>query len=904
MTFMLRWQLVVLGIGLVGGVVALIRQRALWFRGCVAVGLLGVVFLQLFVTPLDRRIAALQAEIASLPKEHPEARALASLCADAQARRGEQSRLGRLPIRFGLDLRRDTEIRLRLHPHRTRVERLLREQQALVRQQQTSGAPDPERQMVVSRLADAIAKEQTRLDDQLAQAVDIVRYRLTGIGVGDVAVRRDGKDRILIQLPDMDSREAESVVQAVEQQGVLEFRMIVPRTGPHGHPHLYASIEAQGLDRDKFGLTMDGTPTDDSSAGAVFDWLRTPDRATEEGELRRGYFRVVAREAVLAGADIVAARAAVDHRGENWRVQVEFDSEGSQRMLEVTRDNPGRQLGIVLDGRLVSAPHIAEIVDEGRTEIMGDFAEREARDLAVILQSGALRVSVTRESQTRIGPSLGEDSIRRGGLSLMAGLAAVVAFTVLFYRVAGLIAVAALAANLAILAAILSWLDSAVALPGIAGGILLVGITVDSAVLIYERLREEQSRHDSLYEAVHAAHDRAFTTIVDANLTTILAAGILYLFATDTVKGFCLVLVIGILTGLFCSLVGIRWMLDGLAAWRPRRQLRMMRAPRLPAIDFVRTHRCTAILSLVLIIGSIGLFALLNHLGQAFGTEFTGGTRVQFRLSTPQQVATVRERLQSTWEGSAPAMTLRSHGAAVGGGAGGRPHFSEFSLTVGQGVHGEPKDTGSLAHVGHTISRALEDMVPADGDIVQRATQVGPLVAREMRQATLKAVALSLGCIFLYIVFRFRKRPVYGWVAVLTLAHDVIITVGVLLLAGVLGWVPGQIDLKVAAALLTTIGYSLNDTIVVFDRIRERAEGATATRDIVNASINQVFLRALITSFTTLLVVVALLVLGGEVLRGFAFTLLVGIVVGTYSSLFMAGPMVAQRAEATQTAAS
>ncbi|MDP6809861.1 MAG: protein translocase subunit SecD [Kiritimatiellia bacterium] len=890
---MVRWQLLVLGIASVAGVVALVRTRVLWLRGCVAAGLLGVVLLQLFVTPLDRRIAALQAEIASLPTGHPEARALASLCEKARSERLEQTRLGRLPFRLGLDLRGGTEIRLRLHPDRSRVERLLREQQALIRQQ-TSGAPNPERQMEISRLADGVAKEQTRLDDQLAQAVDIVRYRLTGIGVGDVAVRRDGKDRILIQLPDMDSREAEVIVQAVEQQGVLEFRMIVPRTGPQGHPHLYAAIEAQGLDHDTYAISAEGVQGAPGAATAEepFDWLRTPDRATEDGELRRGYFRVVAREAILTGSDIVAARAAADHRGENWRVQVEFDPAGAQRMLEVTRDNPGRQLGIVLDGRLVSAPHIAELVDEGRTEIMGDFAEREARDLAVILQSGALRVSVTRESQTLIGPSLGEDSIRRGVLSLMVGLAAVVAFMVFIYRGAGVIAVTALAANLAILAAILSWLDSAVALPGIAGGILLVGITVDSAVLIYERLREEQSRHASLQAAVHAAHDRAFTTIVDANLTTILAAGILYLFAPDTVKGFCLVLVIGILTGLFCSLVGIRWMLDGVAAWRPKERLRMIRAPRLPAVDFVKAHRRMALLSLILIIGSVGLFAWLNHLGQAFGTEFTGGTRVQFRLPTPQQVATVRERLQSGWDGSVPAMTLRSHGPAVGGG-GGRPQFSEFSLTVGQGIHAEAIDPGSLAHIGHTISRALADMVPNDGDMVQRASQVGPLVAREMRQATLKAVALSLGCIFLYIVFRFRRRPVYGWVAVLTLVHDVIITVGVLLLASALGWVPGQIDLKVAAALLTVIGYSLNDTIVVFDRIRERADGASASRDVVNASINQVFLRALITSFTTLLVVVALLVLGGEVLRGFAFTLLVGIVVGTYSSLFMAGPLVA-----------
>jgi protein-export membrane protein SecD len=308
--------------------------------------------------------------------------------------------------------------------------------------------------------------------------VDIVRYRLTGLGVSDIAVMRDGRDRILIQLPDMNTREAETIVSTVEQQGALAFHMIVPRTGPHGDGALYAAIEARGFDRDTYGVTGPGTPAspDAGAEDARFDWLRTPDRMTEGGELRRGYFRIVVRDPLLTGAHIVAARAASDHRGEHWRVQVELDPEGAQRFLELSRDNPGRQLGIILDGRLVSAPHIGELVDEGRTEIVGDFAEREARDLAVILQSGALSVRVSRESQTRVGPSLGEDSIRRGVRSLMAGLAAVILFIVFFYRLAGMIAVAALMANLMILAAILSWLDAAVALPGIAGGILLVGI--------------------------------------------------------------------------------------------------------------------------------------------------------------------------------------------------------------------------------------------------------------------------------------------------------------------------------------------------------------------------------------------------------------------------------------------
>ncbi|MBT3295854.1 MAG: protein translocase subunit SecD [Verrucomicrobia bacterium] len=853
---LLQWQAMLGGGMLLIGMVALFCRRIFWFRGCIGLGILTVAALQLLIVSPER-------------KGH-----------------------SRLPFRLGLDLRGGTELRLRLHPDRARVERLHSEQQALIALQATA-APNPERQMEISRLGDSISREEVRLEEQFSQAVDIVRYRLTGIGVGDIAVMRDGRDRILIQLPDMDSQQADMIVKTVEQQGVLAFHMIRPRSGPQGHAALYAAIEKQGVSTDLSGIASDGTLDPEGA----FDWLRTPDTTTEDGEVRSGYFRVVERSPLLAGSHIIAARAASDHRGEAWRVQVEFDPEGSQQFLQTTRDHHGRQLGILLDGRLVSAPYIGETVDEGRTEIVGAFSESEAHHLAIVLQSGALKVRVSRESQMRIGPSLGEDSVRRGLRSLIVGLVAVIVFMIITYRAAGLIAVAALLANLAILAALLSALDAAVALPGIAGAILLIGITVDSAVLIYERLREEQKQDAPLHSAVHAAYDRAFTTIVDANVTTILAAGILYFFATDIVRGFCLVLIIGILTGLFCSLVGIRWMLDAVAERGTSARLHMLKLPQLPLFDFAGRHRRAALISLLLVGGSVLLFGWLQHCGEAFGTEFTGGLRMQFRLSQPQRVEAVRQQIQSHLKERMPAaaITLRSQGKSVAIEGGQGQHFSEFSLTARKG-RGNRVGSTPLAGMEQAVREAFEEKGHQRTVIVQAASQMGPMVAREMRRATLAAVGLALAAIFLYIVFRFRMRLVFGWVAVLTLVHDVIITLGVLLLAGQLGWVSGGIDLKVAAALLTVIGYSLNDTIVVFDRIRENSTSGAISSSIVNISINQVLMRTLITSLTTLLVVVALLMLGGSVIRGFAFTLLVGIVVGTYSSIFIAGPMVARPA--------
>ncbi|NQU40614.1 MAG: protein translocase subunit SecD [Lentisphaerae bacterium] len=889
---MLRWQMLVMACLLLLGLVGLFQRKIHWFRACIVTGLLLAVVLQCFVTPRYRQLAALDRSIAALPTGHSERQPLMRQRDDLTKRRPSLSGRARLPFRLGLDLRGGTEIRLRLHPDRTRAERLRHEQQTLAELQMTA-APNPERQMEISRLGDSISREETRLEEQLSQAVDIVRYRLTGVGVGDIAVMRDGKDRILIQLPDMDSGQADMIVKTVEQQGVLAFHMIRSRSGPQGQAALYAAIEQQGIATDRRGIADDGTPDPDGA----FDWLSTPDTTSEDGELRSGYFRVVERVPVLAGSHIIAARAASDHHGGAWRVQVEFDPEGSQTFLETTRDHLGRQLGILLDGRLVSAPHIGEVVDEGRTEIVGAFSEREARDLAVILQSGALKVRVSRESQMRIGPSLGEDSVRRGLRSLMVGLAAVIIFMIITYRAAGLIAVVALLANMIILAALLSALDAAVALPGIAGAILLIGITVDSAVLIYERLREEQKQDAPLHLAVHAAYDRAFTTIVDANVTTILAAGILYFFATDIVRGFCLVLIIGVVTGLFCSLVGIRWMLDAVADRGTSVRLRMLTLPRLPLFDFAGQHRRAVLASLLLVGGSVLLFGWLQHRGEAFGTEFTGGLRMQFGLAQPQPVEAVRQRLQSHLKELMPAaaITLRSQGRAVEMDGDSGQYFKAFSLTARQ-ERGDVMESAPLAGMERAVKEAFEETGSQGAVTVESASQMGPMVAREMRRATLAAMGLALGAIFLYIVIRFRMRLVFGWVAVVTLVHDVIITLGLLLLAGQLGWVSGGIDLKVAAALLTVIGYSLNDTIVVFDRIRENSSSGTISPSIVNTSINQVLMRTLITSLTTLLVVVALLALGGAVIRGFAFTLLVGIVVGTYSSIFIAGPLVARRA--------
>jgi len=890
---MLRWQCLVLVVAVLVSAVALFRHKLQWFRAGIIAGLLLAVSLQLFVTPLHRRVAALDRSIAALPEGHPERQDLLRLRATTAEKLASQRGLSRVPFRLGLDLRGGTEVRLRLHPDRTRMEKLLEEQQALIRVQ-SSGAFAPERQMEVSRLSDSIMREQLRIEDQLAQAVDIVRHRLSGIGVSDIAVMRDGQDRILIQLPGMNTREADAIVDTVEQQGVLAFRLIVSRTGAHGSPSLYAAIEGRGVTNDVQGVSATG----EQAEAGPFDWLRSPDRATETGELRRGYFRGVHKEPVLTGAHIVAARAACDHRGEQWRVQVEFDAEGSQRLLQVTRDHLGHQLGIVLDGRLVSAPRIGEVVDEGRTEIVGDFSEHEARSLAVILQSGALRVRVTPESRTRIGPSLGEDSIRRGILSLLVGFIAVVGFMVFNYRLAGVVAIGALVANMAILAAILSALDAAVALPGIAGAILLVGMTVDSAVLIYERLREEHKRNPTLREAVHAAYDRAFTTIFDANVTTILAAGILYAFATDTVRGFCLVLMIGTLSGLFCSLVGIRWMLDGLAEWKPTLRLNMLSLPRIPTVDFVKCHRTAAVVSFVLVAGALLLFGWTHRRGEAFGTEFTGGIRVLFNLPKPERVDIVRDRIRDELGPAFPdaAVTLRSHGRSIDREDRLGPLFSEFSLTARM-LQGDATTTGTASMVDfeQAIGNAFATGQTAREEMLLSSTEMGPQVAGEMRRATQVAIVLALAAIFLYIMLRFRLRPAFGWVAVLTLAHDVVITIGFLLLAGRLGWVPGQIDLKVAAALLTVIGYSLNDTIVVFDRIKENSQAGPANAAVANASINQVLARTIITSVTTLLVVIALLVIGGDVIRGFAFTLLIGVIVGTYSSIFMAGPMVAHR---------
>jgi protein-export membrane protein SecD/preprotein translocase SecF subunit len=812
-------QLLILAAAVVTGMVALISRRVVLFRICLILGVAIAAILQMAAAP-------------------------------------------GFPLRLGLDLRGGTEVRLRLSPKQGRLAALAAEQKELEAQLARNEERDIGLQMQLSQLQRTIAEEYENQEKHYESAVDVVRHRLAGIGLRQVSVSRQGTDQILAQFPGLDLAETEAILKTLEQQGRLEFRLIVPRNHmADGREHLY-------------------------------DRLETPRFVRSDGSIKPSRSYPVEKTPLLSGDNIRFVHVESDRSKSVFWINVEFDKEGRELFREVTSTHLGRQLGIVLDGRLVSAPYIKEEIGEGAVDIAGNFDRNEAEQLAIVLKSGALKARVVKESQDRVGPSLGEDSIRRGIRSMLLGLTAVLVFMLLYYGRGGAITNVALVLNMIILLAVLSLLKATLTLPGIAGLILILGMMVDANVLIFERIREERAQGVLLGPAIAAGYDRAFLTIMDANLTTIIAATFLYLFGSDTLKGFALVLIIGIVVSVFCSLVLTRWALDSLFELGVIKKFRMPGSLRLPPIDFASWFRQVAVVGvLLLVLGGI-VFGLRERAGRNYGIDFTGGMLLQVALAQPASTSNIREQIDAGMRVEYPdvASTLQSCGETAGKDSVGRSTYHRFLMRTRHSKDATPADSNS--RLENFIQSARANLTGLDAaEPFPRAAMVGSAVATEMRKKALLAVGFAMLALFVYMWVRFRFNAAYGLGAVLALAYDLLITVGALVVADELGWLDGKIDLKIVAALLTIIGYSLNDTIVVFNRIRENSPGGLLSRETINRSINQSLGRTLITSFTTFLVVASMLVLGGDVLRGFSFALLTGIVAGTCSSIFIASPV-------------
>ncbi len=674
-------------------------------------------------------------------------------------------------------------------------------------------------------------------DMAVRQALETIRNRIDEFGVAEPVLQREGDDRLLIQLPGV--RDPKRVLALIGRTAHLEFA------------HVKEDAQTEGELLRRVGYRLPDTE------------VILPGTYTDSFGVEQQLFYRLERDPILTGADLKDARVGPGQFGDH-AVNFQLDREGGIRFGSWTKDNIGERMAIILDGHVQSAPVIRDRITD-RGQITGSFTLQEAEDQAIMLRAGALPAPVQVIEQRTVGPSLGQDSIRAGVRAGLIGFVCVLGFMVAYYRVAGCIAIVALFLNILIVLAALAAFGATLTLPGIAGLILTVGMAVDANVLIFERIREETKKGKTLRSAVDAAFERVTLTILDANLTTLVTALVLFQFGTGPVKGFAVTLSIGILASLYTALVGARMAFDWLLGYRAVKELGMAQLVGETHIPFLHVRRIALALSFVML--AIGGARFYQRGAANFGVDFTQGTLVQAQLTPAQDSAAVRSALVEAGIARATVQTL--------GDAGGVLVRTAFVETGREG-----------ALTGQQVEQALVTAFGASGVEVLRTEEVGAAVSEDLTRDALLALLYSMGAIIVYISFRFEFRFAIG--AVVALLHDVGITMGFFALTN------HEITLPVVAALLTVVGYSLNDTIVVFDRVREnqRLLRGRPLLEVLNTSVNQTLGRTLLTSLTTLLVVAILYVFGGSVIHDFAFALLIGVFVGTYSSIFIASLIV------------
>ena len=895
--------------------------------------------------------------------------------------------------------------------------------------------------------------------DMMDKLIQAIQLRIDPSNTRQLKIRKYGERQIEVIIPKADEAELARIKRRISSAGTLEFRILA-----NGQDHADLIERARKLE---------GRDLRDSQ-GKLRAWWVPVRRGREQDLLKfsggadtvyrkktyRGYewteFLVVKDVFDVTGAYLVRATTGIDESG--WKVLFTFNRKGGNLFSALTANNlPTKEqdfrrlLGIILDGYLQSAPGIKTTISQ-RGEISGGYTREAAQDLVDILNAGSLPTALSEEpiSEDFRGPGLGQDTIDRGKIAIGVSMALVIAFMLVYYRFAGMVACMALAMNLVLILAIMISFNARFTLPGLAGLVLTVGMAVDANVLIFERIREELSRQSALRMAIRNGFGRATTTIVDANLTTLITAIVLYVIGTDQIKGFAVTLILGVVLSMFTAIYCSRLLFDVAEKQKWITRLNMLRMLGKTQIDFLGKRRLALAASIALIV--IGLAGVVGRGVGILDIDFTGGVRIRVLFNTEQSIADIRRKLGEDGEGLQdlavsdvrrldeeesgrefmidtsgfrdmepgiePDKILAEVKQRLKNAFG--PDLARYSVTVtmpppgaevpepdeepaqparetegrnelpadsllasadpsaillaqaesgeeetpssderAEASSGQAERTYAKLQFEHKVtheslkgrfdkeierqqdSRLLrkgtvdftlsnekyltEDSEAPYGEwevklglpreeseallvavkeqlesepFFPSSNTIGGQVALGMRVRAVWALLMSLVCVVGYIWIRFQ-RVMFGLAAVVALVHDVLITLGVIALtayaAPFLGFLligEFKIGLPVLAAFLTIIGYSLNDTIVVFDRIREvRGKAPRLTEEMVNTSINQTLSRTLLTSLTTLIVVVVLYIGGGESIHVFAFALVVGVVVGTYSSVFVASPV-------------
>ncbi len=595
-------------------------------------------------------------------------------------------------------------------------------------------------------------------------------------------------------------------------------------------------------------------------------------------------------KAPLEGDVITDARQTLD-QATRPAVSMQMNANGAKKWRKLTAANIGERIAIVLDGYVYSAPNVNGEIPNGNSEISGNFTIEEAKDLANVLKAGTLPAPTRIVQEAIIGPTLGKEAQLQGVKSIVAGLALVVLFMVFYYARGGFIANFALLFNIFFIMGILAQLSAALTLPGIAGIVLTIGMSIDANVLIFERIREELRNGVALREAVSSGYSKAFSSIIDSNVTTFLTAAILYSLGQGPVKGFAITLMIGIGSSFFSAVYITRVIVE---QWLRKKgdASNLNFKTRFSAgllsdmnIDFMGKRMKAYLISGVIIV--IGM-ALLFINGLNMGVDFKGGRSYVIKFNQPVEASVIKTGISKSFEGA--GTEAKTFGAN---------NVIKVTTSYRVGEESTEADEKIQQLLIQGIQEITGQLYTPDGSKVDdshfailSSEKVGATIADDIKKDSMKAMFLSLIVIFLYIVVRFRKWQ-FGLGAIVALFHDTLMVLAAFAIAGALGY-SFEIDQVFIAAILTIIGYSINDTVIVFDRIRENIGLHTSSNriDIFNGAINSTLNRTVITSLTTLVVVLVLLVFGGAVLRGFSFALTIGVLVGTYSSVFIASPIV------------
>ncbi len=690
-------------------------------------------------------------------------------------------------------------------------------------------------------------------DKQRDIAIEILRNRLENQNIFEMEIAPAGADYISLKAPIVAKDEKLKLYKLIKMSAKMQFRLV--------HEDNEKLVEQYLADPKAFR-----TPVG-------YELMESTDTDRNNKPVKRYY--IVDERVKMTGENVVDAFPTQDQYGQR-RIILKFNQTGAREFGNVTGRNINRLMAIVLDKTLYCAPQIRTAIEGGNAEITGSFSREEAENISHALVSGSLPVKIEVEAVFDTDPTLGMENIDNG---IHAGIIAtimVVLFMGIYYRRAGIVANIALLVNILLLLGAMAAFQCTLTLPGIAGIILTIGMAVDANVLIYERIREELRAGKSLSNAVTLGYERAFSTILDSNLTTLLTGIILMMVGTGPIKGFAVALSIGIVTSMFTALFVTRLIFDLMERWFKFKDMHMMQFFSDTRFPFMKWGKPCMIASLVMVLFSLAVMGVRGK--DMLGVDFTGGTLISFDYDKYVSKEDITKTLENA--GYQPKVTYKASALSA----------DKKKLEILIREKDLSKSSTAQSPKGR-IEEILQQKYPEAKFKGGGETSIGGLIGWEF---TKKAIlAMFLACLGMVIYITIRYEMIFAFAAVAALVHDTLIATGIYLFLGMtLGGY--EITLSVIAAIMTLIGYSVNDTVVVFDRIREniRLEPNMPLDDNIDRSVNITLSRTVLTSLTTMIVVVVMLFVGGTAIRDFVLIMFIGILIGSYSSIFIASPIV------------